>query len=71
MDINSLLSLKQAWHSFCQNHPKFPGFLKAVKDRGAVPGAEITITVSYPDGETLKAGLKLKESDAELINNLI
>ena len=46
MDINSLLSLKQAWHSFSQNHPKFPGFLKAVKDRGAVPGAEITITVS-------------------------
>ena len=50
MDINSLLSLRQAWHSFRQNHPKFPDF---------------------PDGEALKAGLKLKESDAELINNLI
>ena len=71
MDINSLLSLRQAWHSFCKNHPKFPDFLRAVKAQGAVPGTEITITVSYPDGETLKAGLKLKESDAELINNLI
>ena len=71
MDINSLLSLRQAWHSFCKNHPKFPDFLRVVKAKGAVPGAEITITVSYPDGETLKAGLKLKESDAELINNLI
>lgn len=71
MDINSLLSLRQAWHSFCKNHPKFPNFLRAVKAQGAVSGAEITITVSYPDGETLKAGLKLKESDAELINNLI
>ena len=55
MDINSLLSLRQAWHSFRQNHPKFPDFLRAVKAKGAVPGAEITITVSYPDGETLKA----------------
>ena len=52
MDINSLLSLRQAWHSFRQNHPKFPDFLRAVKAKGAVPGAEITITVSYPDGET-------------------
>ena len=50
MDINSLLSLRQAWHSFRQNHPKFPDFLRAVKAKGAVPGAEITITVSYPDG---------------------
>ena len=71
MDINSLLTLRQAWHSFSQNHPKVPDFLRAVKAKGAAPGAEITITVSYPDGETLKAGLKLKESDAELINNLI
>ena len=39
MDINSLLTLRQAWHSFRQNHPKFPDFLKAVKAKGAVPGA--------------------------------
>lgn len=70
MDINSLFSLKQAWSSFCLNHPKFPFFLKAVKDRGAVAGAELSIVVSYPDGQTLKAGLRLKESDAALINNL-
>ena len=70
MDINSLLSLRQAWHSFRQNHPKFPDFLRAVKAKGAVPGAEITIAVSYPDGEALKAGRKLKESGAERINNL-
>ena len=71
MDFNSLLVLKQAWGTVRHNHPKFPDFLRAVKAKGAVPGAEITITVSYPDGEALKAGLKLKESDAELINNLI
>ena len=46
MDINSLLTLRQAWHSFRQNHPKFPDFLRAVKAKGAAPGAEITITVS-------------------------
>ena len=71
MNLGNLMQLKNSWATFTQNHPKFPDFLKAVKAKGAVPGAEITVTVSYPDGETLKAGLKLRESDAELINNLI
>ena len=71
MNLGNLMQLKNSWATFTQNHPKFPDFLKAVKAKGAVPGAEITITVSYPDGETLKAGLKLRESDAQLINNLI
>ena len=70
MDINSLLSLRQAWHSFRQNHPKFPDFLKAVKKRGITEGTEILICVTYPDGQNLKAGLKLKQSDIELLDSL-
>lgn len=70
MDLNSLLTLKKAWGTFKQNHPKFPEFLKAVKKRGAVAGAELSITVSYPDGQVLRSGIKLKPEDVELINTV-
>ena len=64
MDFNSLLVLKQAWDTFRHNHPKFPDFLKAVKKRGITEGTEILICVTYPDG------LKLKQSDIELLDSL-
>ncbi len=70
MDISSLLTLKNAWSTFCRNHPRFPDFLRDVKRRGIPAGTEITIAVTYPDGETLKAGLKLTESDLELLRTL-
>ena len=71
MDIGSLMKLKQMWSSFCANHPKFPDFLKAVKAKGVVEGTEVTFTVTYPDGQNLRAGLKLRKSDVELIEKLI
>ena len=71
MDIGSLMKLKQMWSSFCANHPKFPDFLKAVKAKGVVEGTEVTFTVTYPDGQNLRAGLKLRQSDVELIEKLI
>ena len=71
MDIGSLMKLKQMWGTFCANHPKFPDFLKAVKAKGVVEGTEVTFTVTYPDGHNLRAGLKLKQSDVELIEKLI
>lgn len=70
MDFNSLLTLKQAWDTFRHNHPKFPDFLKAVKKRGITEGTEVLISVTYPDGQNLKAGLKLKQSDIELLDSL-
>ena len=71
MDIGSLMKFKQMWSSFCANHPKFPDFLKAVKAKGVVEGTEVTFTVTYPDGQNLRAGLKLRQSDVELIEKLI
>ena len=70
MDFNSLLALKQAWDTFRHNHPKFPDFLRAVKKRGITEGTEVLISVTYPDGQNLKAGLKLKQSDIELLDSL-
>ncbi len=71
MDLSSLLTLKQSWNTFCTNHPQFPGFLKALKNKGAVEGAEMQITVKYPDGQTLRAGIKLKSTDVSIINTLV
>lgn len=70
MDLSTLLTLKQSWRSFCTNHPQFPNFLKALKNKGAVEGAEMEITVTYPDGQTLRAGIKLKAADVSLINSV-
>lgn len=70
MDFNSLLMMKQAWGTFRNNHPKFPDFLKAVKKRCISEGTEVLISVTYPDGQNLKAGLKLKQSDIELLDSL-
>ena len=70
MDFNSLLRLKSAWDAFTANHPKFPSFLQAVKDKGVMENMTIDITVTYPDGNTLRSGLRVKESDIALLNSL-
>lgn len=62
-----LLKGKQAWESFCQNHPQFPAFLNDVKATGIPEGTDITIAVTYPDGQTKKAGLHIKPADLELL----
>lgn len=71
MDVNALLQLRGMWKSFCANHPRFPDFLRAVKERGAVEGQEIAFTITYPDGKTLKAGIRLKDADVELVNRAL
>lgn len=70
MNIEALLKARQAWHTFNENHPKFSPFLNALKDRGAVEGTIVDITVKYPDGNTIKTNLAVKESDLQLIELL-
>ena len=71
MDIGSLLKLKQMWNTFSRNHPKFPDFVRDVKSKGFSEGTELTLAVTYPDGQTLRAGIRLKASDIELLNELM
>lgn len=65
--FDMLLKGKQAWDSFCRNHPQFPAFLQDVKATGIPEGTDITIAVTYPDGQTKKAGLHVKSEDMELL----
>ena len=65
-----LLKGKQAWSTFCQNHPRFPAFLADVKATGIPENTNITITIAYPDGKIKKAGIHVKPSDLELLTML-
>lgn len=71
MDIGTLFTLKQSWSKFCANHPKFPQFLLAVKNRGFTENTELSFVVTYPDGQNMKAGVRLKQSDVEMFEKLI
>lgn len=70
MDIGALLKLKSAWDTFSSNHPKFQPFLNAVRDKGIVEGTMIDIAVHYPDGSSLKSGIKVRQSDLELLDTV-
>lgn len=67
MDISSLMKAKQAWNSFKDNHPKFSPFLKTVWSHGIPEGSVIDISVKFPDGNSMKTNLAVKESDLELL----
>ena len=71
MDIGSIFTLKQSWSKFCANHPKFPEFLLAVKNKGFTENTELTFIVTYPDGQNMKAGVRLRPSDVETFEKLM
>ena len=68
--FDALLKGKQAWETFCRNHPQFPAFINDVKATGITEGTDVTISVTYPDGQTKKAGLHIKPADLELFQML-
>ena len=70
MNMGALLRAKQAWETFSANHPSFPGFLNAVKQKGICEGAMVDIRIRYPDGSDIKSGICVKQSDLELLNLL-
>lgn len=70
MNFDTLRRGRQAWNTFKENHPQFPAFLRDVGSRGIPEGTEILITLTYPDGQTMRAGLRAKPADRELIDLL-
>lgn len=66
----NLIKLKQARELFIKNHPKFPKFLKRVKEEALKEGTILEIKVIKDTGETMTANIKLKESDVELLQEM-
>lgn len=70
MDINSAMKAKQAWDTFTMNHPKFPGFLNAMRARGVHEGDILAISVTGPDGKVMETNVRVTASDLELFETL-
>ncbi|MBP3815585.1 MAG: hypothetical protein J6H21_01815 [Firmicutes bacterium] len=68
MDIGAMFKIKDAWGKFTANHPRIPGFLDSIKDKGFVEGQEIAIAVRYPDGTEFKTGIKVQKTDLDLLD---
>ncbi len=66
-----ILKYKQAKEAFVKNHPKFPQFLSAVNRDAIEEGTIIEINVTTKEGKTLSSNIKLKESDIELLHELL
>ncbi len=68
MNPAKLLKLKNAWDVFSGNHPKFPNYLKVVKNTALEEGTIIDINVTTVDGKSLKSNIKLTKSDIDLLH---
>lgn len=68
MDIGALFKAKEAWRNFTQTHPRVPGFLESVKNKGFEEGQEIAIAIRYPDGTEFKTGIRVQKSDLALLD---
>lgn len=70
LNPGKLLKLKGYWETFSKNHPKFQGFLNAVKNEAIEEGTIFEINVKTSSGKTICSNLKLTESDIKLIKEL-
>ena len=69
-NIQTIVKLRSAWHSFRDNHPNLQPFLKEVLKKGIKEDVQFEIIAHYPDGSELKSGIRVKQSDVELFETL-
>lgn len=70
LGLGDMWKLKTMWDKFTRNHPKFPMFVNAVKQKGVPEGTVIGLSVIYSDGEKMETNLKITEEDLELFKEL-
>ena len=69
-NIQTMMKLRSAWHTFRDNHPNLPPFLKEVLKKGIQEDVQFEIIAHYPDGSELKSGIRVRQSDVELFEAL-
>ncbi len=67
LDFGAMLRLRGAWQRFNENHPRAVEFGNEVYEKGFCEGQEIAVAVRYPDGTEFKTGIRVQESDLELL----
>ncbi len=70
INFGALTQLGSLYKTFCANHPKVPAFVSDLKAKGFCAGQEIAVAVRYPDGSEVKTGIRVTESDLELLRTL-
>ena len=69
-NIGELLKMKSAWDKFTREHPRFPQFLYAVKQKGVPEGTVIGVSLDYPDGTRMETNIRVSGQDLELFESL-
>ena len=67
MDI---LRLKGMWQQFRDAHPKLVAFAQTVRNGYVKEGSVFDLTVTDPDGKSIRTNFRLSESDLELFRQL-
>ena len=70
LNLNALMNFNQTKKRFMDNHPSVQPFLDDINSRDPEPGQEVAIAVRYPDGTEYKTGVRITESDLELLYTL-
>ena len=70
MDMSAVFKMQQYWNRFTNNHPKFPMFLNAVRNRGVEEGAICELAITYPDGTKMETNVKISADDIEIFREL-
>ncbi|MBP0969350.1 MAG: hypothetical protein J5744_04310 [Oscillospiraceae bacterium] len=63
-----LIRIKKLWEGFKESHPRLLPYFRELSSSGYVgEGSVIDITVTDPDGRSLRCNIKMTENDLELI----
>ena len=66
----ALFKLKGAFSEFSQNHPKLLPFLKDAAANSLKEGTVVEISVTTPDGRSIKSNIRLSERDVQLFSEV-
>ncbi len=73
MAINpmKLMQLKGIWDKFSARHPKLQPFFQAVGREAMEEGTIFELTVTLPDGRSLKTNMKMTAEDVQAVRDLL
>lgn len=69
-NMEAIIKITQGWNRFKNNHPKFPAFLNAIRNKGIKEGTIIAVSITDPDGSVMETNIKVTADDIELFNSL-
>ena len=72
MAINpmQILKIRDTLNAFRNRHPGFSHFIGDIRRRGLPEGTVMDMTVTMPDGKTMKTNFRVSQEDLDLIRML-